>query len=433
MGEIHSLKPESVEAIKKTTSATPGPTTAATQAKIPGTVFVAINKNGEEIFSHASGKKGVDGPGEMDLDTIFWIASCTKMIVGIACMQLVEQGKFKLDDADIVDKYAPELRDMKILKGFDETTGEPIMVAKKNRITLRMLLSHTAGFGYTFFNKEIRRLGMPTGIDEFSGRFEDMTAPLLFEPGTKFNYGTNIDWAGTLIERATGKTLNGYCQEHIFTPLGIKNISFFPSPSMKGKLAHMHQRYPDGHLTVREHLLRAPLVSSPLFSPDQKGHQDPERTIFNSGGAGCFGSPREYVKIIAMFLNDGTSPETKKQILKKETVEEMFSNQIPDMPDFGREPIYPATPELSNQIAELYPQPKEQAQGWGLTFMLTIHEGATGRGKNTGWWAGLPNLFWWADREKGVGGMIATQIVPFAGNLLSQKNTRLTQANYSTF
>jgi CubicO group peptidase (beta-lactamase class C family) len=163
---------------------------------------------------------------------------------------------------------------------------------------------------------------------------------------------------------------------------------------MKAKLAHMHQRYPDGHLAVREHLLRAPLVSSPLFSLDQKGHQDPERTIFNSGGAGCFAQPREYMKIIAMFLSDGTSPETKKQILKKETVDEMFSNQIPDMPDFGREPIDAATPELTNPISELYPQPKEQEQGWGLTFMLTIHEGATGRGKNTGWWAGLPNLFW---------------------------------------
>src|SRR6187402_930241 len=95
----------------------------------------------------------------------------------------------------------------------------------------------------------------------------------------------------------------------------------------------------------------------------------------------------------------------------------MFTNQIPNMPNFGRTPIAAAIPELTNPIAELYPQPKEQEQGWGLTFMLTIHEGATGRGRNTGWWAGLPNLFWWADREKGVGGMVASQIVPFAGEL----------------
>ena len=93
----------------------------------------------------------------------------------------------------------------------------------------------------------------------------------------------------------------------------------------------------------------------------------------------------------------------------------MFTNQIPQFPDFGRQSISTARPELTNTIPDLYPQPAEQPQGWGLTFMLTIHEGATGRGKNTGWWAGLPNLFWWCDREQGVAGIIASQILPFAG------------------
>lgn len=97
----------------------------------------------------------------------------------------------------------------------------------------------------------------------------------------------------------------------------------------------------------------------------------------------------------------------------------MFTNQIPQFPDFGRTPIPAVKPELTNPIAELYPQPPEQPQGWGLTFMLTIHPGATGRGKSTGWWAGLPNLFWWCDREGGVAGIVASQIVPFAGESFS--------------
>jgi CubicO group peptidase (beta-lactamase class C family) len=155
-------------------------------------------------------------------------------------------------------------------------------------------------------------------------------------------------------------------------------------------------------------LQRAPLLNN---TPQQ------QKEIFNSAGAGCFAQPREYTKIIATLLNDGISPTTKARILKPETVDLMFSNQIPNMPNFGREKIQAAIPELTNEIPELYPQPKEQEQGWGLTFMLTIHEGATGRGRNTGWWAGLPNLFWWADRERGVGGMVASQIVPFAGGL----------------
>jgi CubicO group peptidase (beta-lactamase class C family) len=201
---------------------------------------------------------------------------------------------------------------------------------------------------------------------------------------------TNIDWAGVLVERASGLTLNDYFQKHIFAPLGIKNISMFPSAAMKGNLAHMHQRYPDGKLTTKEHPNRTPLLAS---SP---------QGIFNSAGAGCFAQPSEYIKIIATLLNDGTSPHTGNQILKKETVDAMFENQIPNMPNFGRQGIADATPELTNKIPELYPQPKEQPQGWGLTFMLTISEGATGRGRNTGWWAGLPNLFWWCDREKGM-------------------------------
>ncbi|KAG0652015.1 methylbutanoyltransferase, partial [Hyphodiscus hymeniophilus] len=374
--------------------------TANPKTQIPGIVFVAVNKNGEEVVSHASGKRGVDTSEPMTLESIFSIASCTKMIGGIACMQLVEQGKLSLDDVDLAEKLCPELKQVKIHKGYD-AENKPILEEKKKRITLRMLLTHTAGFGYSFFNPEVRELG----LNEFSGRVEDVIHPLLFEPGTKFNYGTNIDWAGIMAERATGISLNDYCQKNIFAPLGIKNISFFPSAEMKSNLVHMSQRAPDGTLTTREHLLLAPLNAEP-GSPEQK-------SILNSAGAGCFAAPREYVRIIATLLNDGTSPTTGKQILKPETVKTMFENQIPQLPNFAREGLQAAIPELTNEIPELYPQPHDQAQGWGLTFMLTISEGATGRGGNTGWWAGLPNLFWWADRERGVGGMVASQILPF--------------------
>jgi CubicO group peptidase (beta-lactamase class C family) len=165
--------------------------------------------------------------------------------------------------------------------------------------------------------------------------------------------------------------LNDYFQKNIFAPLGIKNISMFPSAEMKEKLAHMHSRAPSGKITTREHPLRRSLY-------------DDTTRVFNSAGAGCFAQPSEYAKIIATLLNNGTSPTTGKQILRKETVEEMFSNQIPDMPNFARNEIQDAIPELTNKIPELYPQPHDQPQGWGLTFMLTISPGATGRGASTG-------------------------------------------------
>lgn len=144
--------------------------------------------------------------------------------------------------------------------------------------------------------------------------------------------------------------------------------------------------------------------------------QDPKNTAVSQLYSIVMAFPKSLsTDVLATLLNDGTCPTTGKQILKPETVQEMFKNQIPQFPDFGRNSIPAAKPYLTNPIPDLYPQPPEQAQGWGLTFMLTIHPGATGRGNNTGWWAGLPNLFWWCDREEGIAGMICTQILPFAG------------------
>ena len=110
--------------------------------KLPGCVSVVVDRTGKTLFQHASGKRGVDSKEPMTLDNIFWIASCTKMVCGIAAMQLVEKGVIKLDDADLVERVSPELKAIRILKGFDEK-GRPQLVEKKNRISMRMLLNHT--------------------------------------------------------------------------------------------------------------------------------------------------------------------------------------------------------------------------------------------------------------------------------------------------
>ena len=166
----------------------------ADEHRLPGVVFAAANKNGKLLFAHASGKRGIDTTEPMTLNSIFWIASCTKLITAIAALQLVEQGKLHLDDADEAEKLCPELKAVKILKGFeDDNSSKPVWQEKKNRITLRMCLSHTAGFGYSFFNNEIRRLGLPAGVDEFSAQFEDvLKVPITFEPGTDWRYGVSV-------------------------------------------------------------------------------------------------------------------------------------------------------------------------------------------------------------------------------------------------
>lgn len=152
---------------------------------IPGATVVVVDKHGE-IFAHSAGKRGLGTQEPMTLDNVYWIASCTKMLTGIACMQLVEQGKLKLDDGEHVENLCPELKKLKVLK------PDGSLEEKKNVITLRMLLTHTAGFGYTFFNERLRDWSLPAGVDEFSGRIEDViTLPLLFQPGEGWEYGVS--------------------------------------------------------------------------------------------------------------------------------------------------------------------------------------------------------------------------------------------------
>lgn len=198
-------------------------------------------------------------------------------------------------------------------------------------------------------------------------------------------------------------------------PLGLKAVNMFPTPEMKQNLAFMHQRWPGDpskKSEERDHIYREPILA--------EIREDRER-LFHSGGAGCFAKPAEYVQVLAALLNDGKSPITGERILQEKTVQMMWENQIPNMPNFARQGIPDAKREQTNPTPELYPQDGNPPQGWGLSFMLTQEPGATGRGKNTAWWAGIANLFWWCDREKGVAGMIASQIMPFLDpNILGQ-------------
>ncbi|KFG84866.1 hypothetical protein MANI_022371 [Metarhizium anisopliae] len=363
---------------------------------IPGTTVVIFAKDGSELFVKSAGKRGVSTNEPMTPDSIFWMASCTKMLTGLACMQLVERGVLKLDDATQTEGFCPEWRDLKVLT----PTGE--LVEKKNAITLRILLTHTAGFGYSFFSDRLRDWGYPAGIEEFSGDMADIMQPLLFQPGEGWQYGVNMDWAGVVLERATGKKLNEYIQENICKPLGLEQLTMFPTEQMKKHLVYMHQRGTDGKLSRRDHLQRRNLTATTA---------EQQKAIFNSGGAGMFAKPQEYCRVLAALLNDGTCPRTGAKILEKSTVDEMFTNQIPQFPQFGRQGLPASKPELVNPVPDIYPTPGNPPQGWGLTFML--NGGPTGRSDTTGWWAGIANVFFWADRENGIGGMVCSQILPF--------------------
>ncbi|OGM46211.1 hypothetical protein ABOM_004903 [Aspergillus bombycis] len=383
-------------AIARMDEATSGP-----DPRIPGVVSIAVTRDGNPILSHASGNMKLDGESRMTLDSVFWLASCTKLLTGIACMQLVEQEKLALDDAVQLDRLAPELKELKVLTR--DSSGFYTLVPQERRITLRMLMTHTAGFGYAFDDVKLSDWARPTGIDDFSGQREDvLLRPLVFQPGTGFQYGVSIDWVGVIIERATKIPLEEYFQTCIFAPLGVKDLAFYPTQNMKQRLAYMHQRAADGSLSVTDQLLRHALVK-PVYATQEK---------LCMGGCGCFGTPREYSKILAMLLNKGTCPKTNEQILKSETIEQMFTDQIPQYPIYHNDYCQSAKPTLANSCP-IIPKPGNPTDGWGLTFMLSHERSETGRAAGSASWEGLANLYWFADRVNGIAMIFATQILPY--------------------
>jgi CubicO group peptidase (beta-lactamase class C family) len=253
----------------------------------PGLVFIAVDRSGKTLVEHAAGTKSVNSPEPVDLDTTFWIASMTKIVTTIAVLQLVEQKKLALDDPEDVKKYAPEIG--KKLVYADGVHG----VEQQRDVTLRMLLAHTAGFAYSFIDPRVGLNTAPVGTDEFSGDWEEiLESPLVNQPGSMWEYSISLDWAGIILERATGVKLNEYFQQHVFEPLGVEDVTMFPGSDMRGKLAHMHQRDGEGNLEERDHLYRR------VFNIRSEEARD---RIFHSGGGGLFAKPKEYASESDLF------------------------------------------------------------------------------------------------------------------------------------
>ena len=297
---------------------------------------------------------------------------------------MVEDGRLNLDAP--ARNYVPEIGELQVLDGFDDS-GDPMLRPPKRDVTTRMLLLHTAGFGYDFFNEQYNRMaeehGQPSII---TASKESLMTPLLFDPGDEWEYGSNIDWAGQVVEGITGKRLGEVMQERILEPLGMTSTAFTLEGDMRSRMADIHQRDDDGSLTP----LNFELPS------------DPE---VHMAGHGLYSTAEDYCKFIRMWLNDGMGPNG--QVLDKGTVQNAEQNGLGDMKIKGLPGVIPA---LSN-YAEFFPgMPKS----WALTFMINDEDAPTGRPAGSLAWAGLANLYYWIDRANGVGGFWATQIFPFA-------------------
>jgi len=356
---------------------------ATDRGDVPGVVAMAATREGP-VYQGAFGKRALPGGPAVTLDTVFWIASMTKAITSTAAMRLVEQGKLSLDWP--ISEVLPELAAPQVLEGFD-ATGEPMLRPARQRITLRHLLTHTAGFVYDIWNPDMGRYMEKMHVPGIiSCQNAALMLPLVFDPGDMWDYGINIDWAGKAVERASGQSLGDFFAEHIFAPVGMTDTGFALAPDRRARLVGMHARAADGTL--------GPI---PFELP-----QDPE---FQMGGGGLYGTAADYLAFERLFLNQGRV--NGRQILRPETVRLMSQNAIGEL---EVRLLETAVPAYSNN-AEFFPGIRKK---WGLGFMISPEPMPGGRGPGSLAWAGLGNTYFWIDPAKGIAGVMLMQLIPFA-------------------
>ena len=340
--------------------------TAVEQKRVPMAVAMIADANGV-VYHRAVGTAE---------DAIFAIASMTKPITSAAVMQLVEAGRLQLDAP--AASYVGELEKIQVLDG---TGRRP----PRSPVTIRQLLTHTAGFGYEFMNKElldlVARKELPSvgaGSDGF------LAAPLLFDPGTRWQYGISADWLGRIVERVSGQTLDVYFRDRIFEPLQMMDSSFDVPPDKEPRVVPLYQRQADGSLVLQP---RPPAKPVRYFS----------------GGGGLHSTAADYMRFVRTIMAGGQLDG--RRILSSESVAAMGTNQIGDL---AIRPFASLIPTLATDGGTL----PGALDKFGFGFALNTTTEGTARGAKTLAWAGIFNTFFWIDREKQVGAVLMTQMLP---------------------
>ncbi len=348
------------------------------QRGIPCATAVVANAN-SVIYSGAFGKRDAASAVNATTGTLFRIASMTKAITATAALQLVEQGKVTLEEP--VAKHLPELGKLQVLDGFDNA-GKPILRAPKSQIALKHLLTHTSGCVYPTWNATLARYNKMLGNNAPATAVAPLN-PLLFDPGTRWHYGTSMDWAGKLVERLSGSSLEQYFQKNILQPLGMKDTSFLVPPEKFDRLVSSYRRQPDGKLK-----------EDPRTQPGIPAD-------FNGGG-GLFSTADDYIRFTQMILRKGRS-EGKDRILSAKTVALMSENQI------GSIAIEPLKSTDTSVTEDLDVGPGNKYT-YGFLYN-TLPE--LGRPAGTLMWAGVENSYYWIDPKRPICAVIMMQFFPF--------------------
>lgn len=312
-----------------------------------------------------------------------------------------------MDDPEIIAKHLPELGKLPILKGYTDD-GKEILEEAKNKITLKMLLSHSSGNTVAFrrFNRA-DLTGLAYGFNsELLVRYSAehklpflfapnapasaYAFPLLFEPGTRFQYGVGIDWAGFLVARITGLSLEDYFQKNIFKPCGVATMSFFPPDDHEKSMMAMCEREPvhTGDIKV----MKGPAMGRP-FNREDIGPDF-------SGGGGLFGTARDYLKVLTAVLAS-SDPEAKSPLVSSKSFRALFVNALADTPTMKADLAKMAQSQHIHDPAILTEGTGEHA-GYSPGLFLNFIDSKWGRLGMSGFWDGAAKTMFWIDPKTGV-------------------------------
>lgn len=346
------------------------------QQRIPGVVAMIVH-DGRVVYHKALGYRDLGTKAPLRTDDIFRMASQTKAVTSLAVMMLWEEGKFRLDDP--VSKFLPEFEKPRVLVKFSAADTTYETRAAKRRMTIRQLLTHTAGLDYADIgSEEFRAIYAKAGVtaigregDVLADRVRAMAAlPLAFEPGERFNYSLGVDVLGRLVEVWSGMPFDQFLRTRIFVPLGMRDTWFELPADRRARLVTLH-REQDGVLSANQ--------------PVQGGmHPDfpARRMTYFSGGAGLSGTTTDYARFLQLFLNGGELDGVR--LVSRKTVELMLTNQIPQLD-------YPF------------------GLGFGLEATQNDHRSVLSNGSFS--WSGAFGTYYWADPKERLVALIYTNVL----------------------
>lgn len=347
---------------------------AVDKGEIPGAVAAVVNKD-RILYLKAFGRQDHARGIPMANGTVFRIASMTKPVTSVGIMMLYEQGTLRLDDP--VGQYLPAYKGREVMATFNEKDATYTTRPAKREMTIRHLLTHTSGLSYPFTSPTSLAIQTRTGRDP-------KELPLLFDPGTKWNYSPATAVLGDIIQKLSGQSLEEWDQARIFRPLAMVDTTYIPDREEAARLATIHQREATG-------LVEQP--NPPKYTPDVRGD------------GGLVSTASDYSAFVQMLLNEGRWHG--QQLLKPETVRLMTSNQIGSV-------VVDTMPAAIPARSASFPFGAGKDK-FGLGFQITVADGTRTheRGTRSYTWGGINNTHFWVDPKNEIGAVILTQVLPF--------------------